>query len=111
MANLIPDEGSEPVIVTVNEKEYVTHLYRGIRRFVPNKAVSFIAERAGYATNDLRLAVLEGKVPLADLIEFETMVGWSLGGFEDSLTSLIQLNPHVFPGKTKKHFRFEIPGY
>lgn len=109
MRNITPDADSEVVIVTVNEKEYETHLYNGIRRFVPNTAVKFIAEAAGYATNDLRLACLEGRIPFADYLEFETMVGWSLTGFEDSILSMIDLNPHVFPGEREDHFRFIFP--
>ena len=108
---MIPDADSELVIVTINEKEYETHLYNGTRRFVPNEAVKYITEAAGYATNSLRLECLEGRIPFADYLEFETMIGWSLGGFEDSILSMIDLNPHVFPGEREDHFRFIVPGW
>jgi hypothetical protein len=103
---------AEPLMVTINGKEYPTQLYDGVQRFVGNGAVDFMVEasmKAGYALNDLVLAVLHGEVSLEDYIVFFTLKRGSLGHFVDSLGSLIDFNPEIFPGGVDAHLQLVNP--
>ena len=95
--------------VVVNGVAYKTELVNGVHRFVENEAVAFFVEMNGEVLNDLAVAVVEKKVRLEDYIAFYTMHGMSIGGFLDSITSIIAMNDHIFPGKLEDYFVIENP--
>lgn len=96
--------GLEIIPVTINGKVYPTALYDGVQRFVGNGVADFIVgellkihdSHGIHIYNDIAIQVLEGKISLEDHIEFLTMCQGSLGHFEDSLSSLIDMNDHIF---------------
>lgn len=97
------------VDVIVNGVPYKTEMVNGVHRFRKNEAVSFIVDKGGYVLNDLAYAVLNEKIRLEDWIAFETMHGRSIGGFLDSITSLIDMNPEIFTGPQEQYFTIENP--
>lgn len=103
----------EIVPVKINGKSYDTALYSGVQRFVPNGAVNFLVSSiiagGGDAYNQLGVEILEGRVSLEDNIELLTQLNGSLGHFEDSLSSLIDLNPSRFSGSYDELVKIENP--
>lgn len=97
-------DSDEITTVTVNDVKYDAKLYKGVLRFVPNEAVSFIVDSNPYVLNDLAVAVVNGDVSLDDYIAFGTMHGYSVSGFTDSISSIVDMNPHIF-SPADDHFR------
>jgi len=111
-------EWAEPIMVKVNGKEYATQLYNGVQRFVPNRVVEYMMDneakefelnrgpgRSGNDLNTIAIKVLEGVIPLEDYIEFQTMHGYSVAGFCDSIDSFID----NFAGEAEDLFTVENP--
>lgn len=107
----------EIIPVKINGKTYRTALYNGVQRFVPNGAVNALVDfiihsrtpESVEAYNELAAKVLDGEISLEDYIEFYTLCKGSLGHFEDSISSLIDLNPSFFPGSYKELVKIENP--
>lgn len=111
-------EWDQPVMVKVNGKDYPTQLYNGVQRFIPNRVVEYMVNneinefnrnrgpsQSGNDLNTIVIKVLEGVIPLEDYIEFSTMHGYSVGGFCDSIDSLLD----NFPGEPEDWFVIENP--
>ena len=102
--NIAQAESLELIPVTINGKVYPTALYDGVQRFVGNGVVDYIVGELLKIHdshnlpiyNSISVQVLEGKISLEDHIEFLTLCRGSLGHFEDSLSSLIDMNRHIF---------------
>lgn len=107
----------EIIPVKINGKSYDTALYSGVQRFVPNGAVNFLVDfiihsqmrEAASTYNEISVKVLDGEISLEDYIEFLTLCKGSLGHFEDSLSSMIDMNPSFFPGSYDELVRIENP--
>ena len=107
----------EIIPVKINGKTYRTALYNGVQRFVPNGAVDYLVSfiihsrtpESVAAYNGLADKVLDGEISLEDAIEFYTLCKGSLGHFEDSLSSLIDMNPSFFPGSYDELVKIENP--
>lgn len=107
----VKGQWEEPVIVTINGKEYSTQLYDSVQRFIPQSAVEFIVNQTmnTFVLNELAVAVLKKEVSIEDYIDFETMHGCSVGKVCDSIDSIIGMNDHIFPGKVEDYFDLHNP--
>lgn len=102
------------ILIKINGKEYRTALYSGVQRFVPNAAVDFLVNaivRDPHSDlyHELRLKFIEQEISLEDHIDFMAMCNGSLGHFEDSLSSNIDMNPHLFKGSYEELVVIENP--
>lgn len=97
---MIKDYDGEIIPVKINGKEYPTALYNGVQRFVPNAAVNFLVDAVVHDNsnhyNELGHQFILQNIPLNDYIDFMAMCNGSLGHFEDSLSSSIDMNPRFF---------------
>lgn len=82
--------------VKVGDWEYDTVIDdRGVQRFVANEAVSLMVDGStrdysrpfayspSVTLNEIGVAFYEGKIPMKDMIDFHTAMGYSVGGFAD----------------------------
>lgn len=88
---------------------FTTRLTTVVEYMVNNEINEFNRNRgpsqSGNDLNTIVIKVLEGAIPLEDYIEFSTMHGYSVGGFCDSIDTLLD----NFPGETEDWFVIENP--